>query len=433
MKTKIYNTLVLLMLIGLIACTHNNANTKKEVPFGYAMLKTRNPELAKLSDWETVKNKALAYCDQIKNDSNALKSKLLLAQLYMQEARITGEHPYYYPAALSLLNDVIKRDPENFEAYAFKASVLLSLHHFNEALRVGTKATMLNSYNSFVYGVLCDANVEMGNYEEAVKMSDKMQSLRPGLESYARVSYLREIYGDNAGAIEAMKMAYQAGLAGSEEASWAANTLTNLYINTGNLMEAESIAQRILEQRPSYAFATNAMGLIEMAKGQFDKAILNFDEASSIMPEVAFYENKAEALKQKGNTKQANELYKTCITMLNEDAQSGHQTDMEKANIFLELGEVDQALSYAKIEFDRRPNNIDANHTMAWVYYSKGNFANAKKHMDKALRMGTKGAKLMAHAAAIEKALGNNKAAEKYLSMSKKINPNLAKLAILKS
>ncbi len=433
MKTKIFNTIALLMLLSFISCTSNNANTKKQATFDYALLKTRNPQLAKLPDWKTIQSKVLEICDRIKNDSNDLKSKLQLAQLYMQEARITGEHPYYYPACLSLLNDVIKRDPENFEAYAYKASVLLSLHHFNEALIVGTKATTLNGYNSFIYGVLCDANVELGNYEEAVKMSDKMQSLRPGLESYSRASYLREIYGDNAGAIEAMKMAYQAGLPSSEEASWAANTLANLYINTGNLMEAESILQRILQQRPSYAFAVNAMGLIEMAKGQFDNAILKFDEASRLMPEVSFYENKAEALKQKGNIKQANELYKTCINMLNEDAQSGHRTEMEKASLFLELGELDEALKYAKIEFDRRPNNIDINHTMAWVYFSKGNFAIAKKHMDKALRMGTKSAKLMTHAAAIEKALGNTNAAEKYFSMAKKINPNLTKLAIQKS
>ncbi len=45
-----------------------------------------------------------------------------------------------------------------------------------------------------------DANVELGNYDEAVKLADKMVEIRPDLRSYSRVSYLREIHGDVDGA-----------------------------------------------------------------------------------------------------------------------------------------------------------------------------------------------------------------------------------------
>ncbi|MFM9945878.1 MAG: tetratricopeptide repeat protein [Bacteroidia bacterium] len=420
-------------MIGAIACTSNKANTIKQGKAQFAPLKERNTELAKLPDWELVKSKATEFFSNIKNDSLDLKSKLLLAQLYMQEARITGEHPYYYPATLTILDDVIKHDNENFEAHAFKASVLLSLHHFKEALEVGTKAASINGNNGFIYGVLCDANVELGNYEEAVKMSDRMQSLRPGLESYSRASYLREIYGDNTGAIEAMKMAFQAGLAGSEEASWAGNTLSHLYENTGDLKNAEEVSLIILQQRPSYAFATDALGRIEMAKGNYDKAIVKFDEAIKVMPEVSFYENKAEALKLKGDLAKANEIYKTCITMLSEDSESGHYVDMELAKIYLELGDIENAMKYAKTEYNRRPNNIDANHCMAWVYYTKGNFAEAKKYMDKAMRMGTKNAELLAQAGQIEMAAGNSKLAAELMAKSKKINPNMPNTPLKKS
>ena len=56
-----------------------------------------------------------------------------------------------------------------------------------------------------------DALVELGEYDEAVRVSDQLQSLKPGLSSYSRVSYLRELHGDHAGAIEAMQMAANAG------------------------------------------------------------------------------------------------------------------------------------------------------------------------------------------------------------------------------
>jgi len=433
MKNKTLNIFIGLVILGLSACNSNKASTieKKEVQF--APLKERNTELAKLPDWETVKSNSAELFSNIKKDALDLKSKLLLAQLYMQEARITGEHPYYYPATLIILEEVVKQDPENFEAHAFKASVLLSLHHFKEALEVGTKAAEINMDNGFIYGVLCDANVELGNYEEAVKMSDKMQSLRPSLEAYSRVSYLREIYGDNSGAIEAMKLAYQAGLAGSEEASWAGNILSNLYENNGDLNNAAAMSETILAQRPGYAFSVNTLGQIEMDKGNYDKAIAKFDEAIKVIPEVAFYENKAMALKRKGETAKSRDIYEKCILMLREDVASGHFVDMELAKIYLELGDNTNAMKFARIEFDRRPENIDANHTIALVFHVMQDYAAAKKHIDKAMRMGTKDAKLLADASQIEKDLGNVKVAMELINKSKKINPYLPKPQLKKS
>ena len=80
----------------------------------------------------------------------------------------------------------------------------MSQHRFNDALITGKEALALNDFNSGIYGVLVDANVEIGNYKEAVKMADRMMEIRPDLRSYSRASYLREIYGDNEGAKKAM-------------------------------------------------------------------------------------------------------------------------------------------------------------------------------------------------------------------------------------
>ncbi len=389
MKKSFTSIGTLVAIILLVSCNFK-VEKQSDAGFGFSMLKERGEVLANAADWPGIKEKAMQLVENIKSDSSDLKSKLLLAQLYMQEARITGEHPYYYPATLRLLNNVLTHDSQNFEALAFKASVLLSLHHFSESLVVGNQAKAINDNNSFIYGVLCDANVELGNYEEAVKMSDKMQSIRPGLESYSRASYLREIYGDNAGAIEAMKLAFEAGLAGSEEASWAGNTLAQLYLNVGDYNHAEEVSKIILEQRPSYAFAINTLGEIDLARGDYAKAMASFDKAIQIMPEFSFYENKARLLELMGKIEESKSVYRNTITMLKEDASSGHYVDMDLAKIYLALNDSKQALKYARTEYQRRPMNIDVNQTMAWVQYKIGNQAEAKKYLKVAMRMGTK-------------------------------------------
>jgi len=431
---KTINTIIIsILFMGLIACNNaGSVNTKNESK-GYAPLKERNEFLAKSEDWPGVKNKVSELFKNILADSNDQKSRLMLAQVYMQEARITGDHPYYYPATLKILEDIIKKDNNNFEALAFKASVLLSLHHFKEALEVGNKALMINRNNGFIYGVLVDANVELGNYDEAVKMSDLMQSIRPGLESYSRASYLREIYGDNTGSIEAMKLAFQAGLPGTEEASWAGNTLCHLYENTGNLKAAEEISKIVLQQRPSYAFATAALGRIEMANKNYKKAIQLLDSAILVMPEVSFYEHKAEALAKIGDKDGAKKVYAEILEMLKEDSESGHYVDMELAWIYLELGDTKNAMKFAKIEYDRRPNNLDVNHTMAWVNYKMGNFSEAKKYIDVAMRMGTQNAELLKNAGWIEQAAGNESLSKKYLAQASKINPTMTNDILKKS
>ncbi|MBC7384050.1 MAG: transposase [Bacteroidia bacterium] len=426
MKTTFLPFVYLLISLTIAGCNSNaNKPAAKVETAGYAPLKDRVGELSQTGDWATTQAKANALQENIKKNPTDTKSRLLLAQLYMQEARITGEHPYYYPATLKILEDILIKEPNNFEALAFKSSVQLSLHHFAEALETGTKAKNINSNNSYIFGVLCDANVELGHYEEAVQMSDIMQSLRPGLEAYSRASYLREIYGNNQGAIDAMKLAYQAGLPGSEEASWAGNTLVHLYENTGKLKEAQQMAEMILLQRPSYAFATASLGRIEMLKGNYDKAIPLFEEATKKMPEFSFYEEMANCYEAKGDLSKSKEIYKKVIVMLNEDAASGHYADMELAIAYLHTGEHENALKHASIEYNRRPTNIDVNATMAWVLYKKGDYVKAKKYLNTAMQMKTQNANLLYKAAVIESAAGDKKLGQELAAKAKKINPSL--------
>lgn len=380
------------MLIAFVSCTNKSNDKQVETPKkgSYEPLLERSGPLAKAIEWNDIKGKANQLMKKINADSMDTKSRLKLAQLYMSEARITGEHPYYYPATLTLLNDVLEKDPKSFEAHALKASVLLSLHHFSEAKEVGEKAVLLNPNNGFIYGVLVDANVELGNYEEAVALSDKMQSIRPGLESYSRASYLREIHGDNQGAIDAMQLAYKSGMAGSEEASWAGNTLAHLYLNSKEWDKAKAVSELIIVQRPSYAFSLDAIGLVYMEKGQYDSALMYFEKAIEMMPEFSFYKHKADVIKLQGDKERAMKLYKEILPMLAEDAESGHYMDLEQADIYIELENFDKAEKHVSIEYKRRPENIDVNLAMAKVLVKKKDFSAAQSYLQKAKRTGKK-------------------------------------------
>jgi cytochrome c-type biogenesis protein CcmH/NrfG len=93
-------------------------------------LMERHGSLAAGKEWLNAKAAIEGLLAKLRTNPDDQKSRLLLAQAYMQEGRVTGNHPYYDGAAMELLEQVIKADPENFEALCCKASLSLTQHHF---------------------------------------------------------------------------------------------------------------------------------------------------------------------------------------------------------------------------------------------------------------------------------------------------------------
>jgi len=367
-------------------------------------LKERTGELSKAEEWTDTKTKIAELNAKIQTNPNDIKSRLKIATIYLVEARITGEHPYYYPAILKILEGVLSLDAKNFEALTFKASVLMSQHRFKDALQVAESAKLINPDNAYIYGVLVDANVELGNYEEAVKMSDVMQGMKPSLESYSRASYLREIYGDYPGSIEAMLLAVKAGLPGSEAYCWSKKTLGYLYEQTGNMKKAENAYKEILVERPSYAFAMEGLARVEKSKKNYDAALKYLDDAAAIMPEFSFHEEMADIYALQGDANKANAKYMQVINMLKEDAASGHIVYLDLSKIYIKANMIDSAYVYGMKEYEMRPNNIDVNRNMAEIFFIKADIVKAKEHLSVANRTGCKNPELVALTKKIESA-----------------------------
>ncbi|MVM28867.1 tetratricopeptide repeat protein [Spirosoma sp. HMF4905] len=418
--------LLTLALLTLNSCTDKKktvAETTTTSTMDIPPLFERRGELASAIEWQRTKEKVAELNGKIRKEPNDIKPRLQMAVIYLAEARITGEHPYYYPAILKILDGVLTMDPKNFEATTFKASVKMSQHQFAEARELAEKARQINPSNAYVYGVLVDANVELGNYEEAVAMSDKMQALKPSLESYSRASYLREIYGNYPSSIAAMKLAVQAGLPGSEPQCWSKNILGHLYETTGQLDNAEQQYDGILVMRPSYAFAMAGQARIQKARKEYDKALVTLEKAAKIMPEFSFHEQMAEIYALQGNQEKARKKFAEVARMLDEDARSGHAVDLELCKLYTKAGQLDSAKIYGLIEYKKRPKNIDVNHALAWVYFNQHDLKNAQQHMQIALRTGSKDPELLQEAGAIELALGNAGQRDKLVAIARKTNP----------
>jgi tetratricopeptide (TPR) repeat protein len=405
MKKNLYTILVAVTGIMFAMILIFAKKPKKEV----AKFKERTGTIALSGEWLNTKKAIESLLTEIELNPENYTAKLNLARAYIQESRITGDHAYYDGTALELLEDVLKNEPKNFDALCCKATVLLSQHHFSEGLIIAKSAQAINASSAFVYGLMCDAYVELGNYAEAIKMSDKMISIRPDIRSYARVSYLREIHGDYTGAIQACKLAVSAGYPGLEETEWTRMVLAHLYESTGSLDTAEYHYQLALQERPDYAFALAGLGKIEKLKKNYSKAITYLEKANATITEYTFADELTDLYRLNNEIEKADASAKKVISLLsplsNADESSsshGHYADKELAYAYLKINDLENALKHAELEYERRSDNIDVCETLAWVHYKMGQFNDANTIINKALRTSTKNPVLLCRAGLIK-------------------------------
>jgi tetratricopeptide (TPR) repeat protein len=428
---KSYLYIVMLVLFATAAGFIVAKQKSKTISF-YPLLDRKNI-VAQTGEWEKVKKNFDGLMKIIGTNPDDSSSRIALSILYIQEARVTGNYMYYDQAAMKYVNEVLEKNPLNFQALTFKSLLYLSQHHFADGLTMAEKAQQVNPYNAFVYGLLVDGNVEMGNYKVAIENADKMISIRPDIRSYSRISYLREIYGDYPGAINAMKMAIDAAPPGDEATEWARVQLGRLYENISDLKNAAIHYSIALENRPSYAYAVAGLGRISLADKDYQKAISYYTAADSLVKDYSFKEELIDVYELAGKKDKADSISKIVIAAMNKDAQNGkdnenigHYADRELAYAYLKMGNYDKALDHALAEYNRRPDNIDVNETVAWVYYKLGKYDKALPYLQEALKTNSKNQTLLCRAGLIYAKKGDAVKAKTILQEALKNNSNIA-------
>ena len=392
----------------------------------------RNSTISNSSEWLNTKEAIETLEDNIRRNPDHIDSKLKLALGYMQEARVTGNHGYYDALAFQLINEVLNKDSENFEALSAKATLQATAHQFADALETSNKVIKINPHNAYIYGILCDANVELGNYEEAIKAADKMVSIRPDNRSYSRISYLREIFGDYEGAKAAMTLAMNSGISGFEPTEWARVYLGNLYQLTGDSVKADRLYRQALINRNQYAPALAGLGKLAKERKDYKTGIVFYKKAAKAQDDYFFQQELGELYALNNQNTESQEAFKIAQDMLinhqhptSAENGIGHNIDRELAQLFITMNEYDLAYNSATAEYIRRPNNIDVNETMAWACYHKKMYPEAQYYVLKAMNTGSKNAALHYKAGLIVQKNNHPLMAQSYFNSAIKINPNI--------
>ena len=376
------------------------------------------PKALELGDQNTI----VRLQDRLRLNPEDTTAYALLGLAFLQRVRETADASLYTQAEQAF-GEALKRDPHQFEALLGQGLLALARHEFTAALEWGERARAINPYRVQVYGIMGDAQVELGRYEEAAATIQKMVDTRPELSSYSRVSYLRELHGDMAGAIAAMEQAVDSGLPAHEATLWTRVQLGHLYFNSGDLENAEKIYRQALQFRPDYIYAQAGLARVQAARGRYEPAIEAYQKIVERLPLPEFAIALGELYEATGQPAQARLQYDLVRAIQQLNSSAGMNVDLEMALFNADHGaDPEQTVAQARAAYRQRPGIYGAD-VLAWALYQAGDYAEAQPYSQKALRLGARDALLHYHAGMIAHALNDSAAAREHLQQALAINP----------
>ena len=352
------------------------------------------------------------------------KTWIQLGDTLMQKARETAE-PNYYSWAETVYQKSLALAPDNAEALLGIAWVTSTRHQFTESIGWANKALAAAPRLHAAYGLIGDAYVETGDYDNAFKAYQTMLDIRPDASSYSRGAHLLYLTGDRRKAIWLMDKAVKSGGPYAENSAWCRAQLADMYLNEGATLPAQQMIEPALKLTPDNYNLLVEMGRIQEAEGNLKGAIDSYQKAVAITPQHVALVALGDLYSATGDKTRAEDVYSQAEKTHDHHLVRGLKDELYMARFFVDHDrQMDRALQIAEGRTDTN-NPVDADN-VAWVFYKCGKTAEAKTMINKSLSKGSPDAMRLYHAGMIYAKLNDRFPAQQYLQRAVDLNPHFS-------
>ena len=409
MRTSLLAAAVPVLAMSLLACRGDPRPEEPDRSLGHP-LALRAP----VGDGPTDRRIADLQ-ERLRRAPGSPEAWMSLGEAWVRKAREAAD-PGLYHGAEDCAAAALALAPGAARALALRGMVLMEGHRFEEARTLGEQLTARHPEFTPGYGILSDALLELGRFEEAAAAAQRMMDLKPSLPSYIRASHLLWLQGDVEGALESARLAIDAG--GDPEArAWARTQAALIRWHRGELARAEAELELALAECPDHPAALVARGRVALSRGDPAGARrwLERAEARSPLAETAWLLGDAAAAA--GEPERARQAYARAV-------QRGRASDRRTLALFYatRAEAPEEAVRLAEEERVVR-DDIYTEDVYAWALYRAGRLAEAEAAADRATRLGTPDARLLFHAGAIKVARGDRRRGLELLRRALRLNP----------
>lgn len=379
------------------------------VDFAQGVSGSTTPAQMKIA-WAQAAIKAHADHSQPYND---------LAVAYVHRARETGDDSNYGLADLALEKS-FQITPDNLEGQKARLMILLGRGDFTRALELAKALNKKTPDDVLIYGMIADAAIELGNYNDAEGAVQWMLDMRPGnVPALLRGARLRWLFGDAEGAMDFYSQAYQQIPATqTEELAWTLTQMGDLQVSIGHIDQARKLLHSALEKFPGYYLTLESLASVEMATQHPLNAEQLLRQRNEHFPSATSRYELAKALEQSGKTAEAAAVYSAFEQDARRLINAPDNANQELISYYLEGGRnPSEALRIARIEIAKR-HDVSTLDAYAWALAAGGYYQEAQKEIAAALAVGVREAVVFYHAGVISAKLNDNTSAARYLKES---------------
>lgn len=336
---------------------------------------------------------------------------------WVRKARLSAD-PGFYVNVEGCAAMALEVAPGFAQALALRSLVLMNDHKFEQARQVAETILARDGEDVVALGALSDALLELGRYDEAAAAAQRQMSARPGMAAHARGSYHRWLRGDTRHAKLLIKDALiDRDGRDPEPAAWTFVEAATIYWHQADYDGADAVYAEALKWVPDYPPALLGRARVAIAQRNAGQALEYLDKAIRIRPIPEALWLLGDARRMLGDEAGAKEAYDRVVEL-------GRRGDSLTLALFYATRnrDIDDALRLIEAERAVR-GGIYVDDTYAWVLYRAGRISEAREAAERALRLGTKDARLLYHAGAIRMAAGDVSGGRRLVQQALALNP----------
>lgn len=366
--------------------------------------------------------------ERVRRDPDNFVVQNMLAGYYLRRVRETGDHAHLasslQAARASLAAIPAEGNPGGLAALAMAEA---ASHDFATAARHGERLVQIAPNKSYTHEILGDALLEAGDYEKAGAAYQKMVRLKgASVNSHTRLGRLALLRGDPKGATghftAALALAESLSPPPPEVVAWCQWQLGDTAFSVGDYPRAERSYREALVSDPRAIQVMASLGRLLAARGDLAGAIAEYERAVAIDPMPVFVAALGDLYALAGRPHAAAAQYDQILRGPRNELDT--RLDNRQLVLFYADHDLRAEVAYAGAakEYETRRDVYGAD-AVAWTALKAGKLPEAREAIHRALRLGTKDARLLYHAGMIAEASGDRATAVRLLDKALALNP----------
>ncbi len=398
--------------------------------------------LAAATSFEAQQREAAQTMDflahRVKSDPEDFLASDMLAGAYLHQVRETGNLDSLVRAE-HLARASLASVPEvkNVGGLATLTRTEFMAYQWTAARDHAARLTVLDAGEGEPYGMLGDAELELGDYDKAGKAFQTMAGFGGGIGTETRLGRYALLHGDPRAAGLHYSNAASLGLAQPdpprETVAWCRWQKGETEFLVGRYPAAEQDYRAALASFPKYYLALASLGRVRAAQGDYPGAIKYYEQAVGIIPYPTSVGALGDLYRLTNRPQDAAAQYALVAQIRRLSRLNGELYNRQYALFYADHDlKPQEAYAEASREYAVRRDIYGAD-AVAWTALKAGKVAVAQARIKEALRLDTQDALLFYHAGMIARAAGDTPRARfslgRALALCPQFDPLQARIA----